>query len=122
MSKMYEYATSELRRAGLYNPDADYGGHLGQAVAGVVEVLARQGHSGESIAYTMEILNRVANFKPLTPLTGEDDEWEDMSEYGTQLWQNKRCSSVFKRPDGKAYDIDDESCGAGFISFPYYPK
>jgi hypothetical protein len=45
-------------------------------------------------------------FQPLTPLTGEDWEWNEASE---GVFQNKRCSHVFKQADrfgGQAYDID----------------
>ena len=47
-------------------------------------------------------------YKPLTPLTGEDDEWNDISEYCNHTtYQNKRFSRVFKDGrDGEAYDIE----------------
>ena len=46
--------------------------------------------------------------KALTPLTGEDDEWTNVSDYGSgdPLYQNKRLSSVFKEADGSCYNID----------------
>ena len=47
------------------------------------------------------------DFKPLSPLTGEDNEWGNVREYGeSPSWQNKRRSSVFKNADGTCYDID----------------
>jgi hypothetical protein len=42
-------------------------------------------------------------FKPVSPLTGEDDEWNEI-EPG--LFQNKRYSAVFKRKDGTAYNVE----------------
>jgi len=42
--------------------------------------------------------------KPLTPLTGEDDEWNDIGDGGSL--QNKRYSAVFKNKDGTAYNIE----------------
>ena len=43
-------------------------------------------------------------FKPLSPLTGEDDEWmEDAFNGG---FQNKRYPAVFKDKDGIAYNIE----------------
>ena len=40
-------------------------------------------------------------------MTGEDDEWMNVSEYsGTVTYQNKRYSAVFKESDGQAYNID----------------
>ena len=59
-------------------------------------------------------------FKPLTPLTGEDDEWCDQSEMsgGEPLWQNKRYSAVFK--DGtRAYDVNNHKVD---IEFPFLPE
>lgn len=58
---------------------------------------AEEGHSGYSASYALRILVRLLDWKPLTPLTGEDDEW---NEVGENLWQNKRASDVFKTPDG----------------------
>ena len=70
----------------------------------IIEILERfeeQGHSGFSAGYLIACLERLIRFLPLTPLTGEEDEW---NEIGEGEYQNKRCSSVFK-DNGKAYDI-----------------
>ena len=64
---------------------------------------AEEGHSGFSASYAINILTKLMEFKPLSPLTGEDDEWNLV---GDGHWQNKRCSSVFKGVDGSCYDID----------------
>jgi hypothetical protein len=48
----------------------------------------------------------LASFKPIAPLTGEEWEWNDVAEQsGGTLWQNKRCSHVFKDDNG-AYDSE----------------
>jgi hypothetical protein len=49
------------------------------------------------------MFEKLAAFKPLTPLTGEDDEWE---EIGDGELQNKRNSAVFKEKDTGAYYLD----------------
>ncbi len=59
--------------------------------------------SGSAAGYVLSALERLLRFKPISPLTGEDDEWYD-EEFGSV--QNKRCPSVFKRPDGTCYDVD----------------
>jgi hypothetical protein len=64
---------------------------------------AEEGHSGFSASYAINILTKLMKFKPLSPLTGEDDEWNLVSDGD---WQNKRCSSVFKGVDGSCYNID----------------
>lgn len=67
------------------------------------------------------VFKRLVRCLPLTPLTGEPDEWH---ECGDGVFQNVRCPSVFKDPrfhDGKrAYDIDASERRAA-ISFPYSP-
>lgn len=101
--------------------------------------LASDGHSGMSIGITRNILNRLISHKPLTPLTGEDDEWdytitddeESMTINGYRTYQNKRYSALFKYVynDGRirysdvdqfiTYDVNDSSnCGwhCGYIN------
>lgn len=49
-------------------------------------------------------LSKLMDYKPITPLTGEDDEWFDVED---AVKQNKRCSSLFKyKETGECYDID----------------
>jgi len=69
-------------------------------------------------------------FKPWSPLTGEDNEW---NEIGDGLEQNRRCSHVF-RQDGEAYDINGkvftDADGGSYtsidsrvpVTFPYTPE
>lgn len=46
------------------------------------------------------ILNKLIDNKPLTALTGEPDEWNDVTDWGYinegKHYQNNRCSEVFK--------------------------
>ena len=101
---------------------------LAENVLELLEVLEVQGHSGMSIGYVLTLFKRVALFKPLSPLTGEESEWK---ECGDGTFQNKRCGEVFKGKDGRAFNIHavtwrDEN-GALFtnrdsqryIEFPY---
>ena len=71
------------------------------ALKKICEVFDGQGHSGFSAAYAIGTLERLLRYEPLGPLTGEDDEW---NEVGPSTLQNKRCSHVFKE-NGQAYDI-----------------
>lgn len=72
----------------------------------LIEVFDRQGHSGMSGAYVLRMFTRLANFKPVAPLTGEEGEWAE--SFGRNTQQNKRCSSVFREngDNSTAYDID----------------
>lgn len=129
MSNLVAYAESEMRRAGLFDEDSDYGGMLGPAVLKMIETFSGEAHSGMSAGLAISIFEKVARFEPLTPLTGDDDEW---MEIGEGKFQNKRCSHVFKE-DGRVYDIDGkvfrEPNGSCFtssdshvdVTFPYTP-
>jgi len=97
MSNLVEYAKMELKSAGLFDKDSDYGGLLGDAVLELVEVHSKQGHSGCSNSMAIAIFSKVANFKPLSPLTFKDDEWCESVQ--DSVFQNIRNSAVFK--DGK---------------------
>ena len=98
---LVEYAKSELARIG--RDEDGMQDMINKDILSIVEVFSEQGHSGFSAGYALPALERLLRFKPLTPLTGEDDEWNEIS-HGTQ--QNKRCSSVFRNADGTAHDID----------------
>jgi len=104
---LLSYAESELDHIGLTEED-EYNGMMRKHILHMIKEFADEGHSGFSAQYAIDILSKLLSFKPLTPLTGEDDEWCDVSEYsGTTTYQNKRCSSVFKEgKDGEAYNID----------------
>lgn len=130
MSNLVDHARRELKIAGLFDKDSDYGGMLGDAIMKMVEQFADEGHSGFSAMMAISAFQKVAAFEPLTPLTGSDDEW---GEVAADLFQNKRCCHVFKTADG-AYDSEGrifrEPSGACFqnrdsrvpVTFPYMPK
>ncbi len=109
MSNLTEFAKDELRRAGLYDQDSDYNGMLGDAVEKLVEVFAAQDHSGMSASITLAAFDRVARWKPLSPITSDPSEWHDVSEYsGGPMWQSRRSPSTFSKDGGQTwYDLDD---------------
>lgn len=130
MSNLVSHAEYELRRAGLFDKDSDYEGMLGQAILKMVKQFAKEGHSGFSAQMAIAIFRKVASFEPLTPLTGEDSEWVEVRD---GVFQNRRCSRVFKE-NGKAYDqggkvfrYPDGVTYTNYnsrvpVSFPYVPK
>lgn len=134
MSNLTEFAKRELQAARLFDETGDfYGGMTGDAVMELIEKFSEQGHSGMSASIVIDLFNKLANFKPISPLTGEDDEWNEVAE---GVFQNKRYSGVFKQVDrfnGQAYDIYGkifkESNGSCYtssesfvpIEFPYTP-
>lgn len=101
---LVDHAMREMKRAGLYDKGADYDGMIPASVLALVSVLASQGHSGGSHGLVMDVFNRVANFKMLSPLTSDPEEW---MEVATGLWQSVRCPSAFSIDGGKtSYDLD----------------
>ena len=117
-------------RTGGEKVDGRDGDNEGQSmvyddVVELLEVFHRQGHSGSSAPYVMRLFSRVAMFKPLSPLTGEDDEWNEISRNELAIeYQNKRKSSVFKqlKDDGTVFVYDiDAVVSPESITFPYTP-
>lgn len=106
---LVEYATEEVRRAGLLDADSDYDGEAGKAVIELVKMFAAQGHSGFSASLVLSAFDKVARFQPLTPITSNPDEWMNVSEYsgGNPVWQSRRNPSLFSNDGGQTwYDID----------------
>lgn len=129
-----EYAESELALIGMGKDTEDeMNKAMHDHIITMVKAFADEGHSGMSAGYALSILKRVLAYEPLTPLTGNDDEWIDHGH----CMQNKRCSRVFKqadRFDGQPYDIEGRvfrepngSCYTSrdscvLVTFPYTPK
>lgn len=127
---LVSYAKAELNLAGWTKPDSMYEGMIADAVVDMQKLFSMEGHSGMSAGIAASLFERLSRFQPLTPLTGEDDEWNDV---GNDLFQNRRCSHVFKE-NGQAYDINGrvfrEPSGACYtgkdsrvaVTFPYVPS
>ena len=123
--KLVEYAERELPKA----VDDEWQKLINKDILEILTVFSNQGHSGTSSAYVRARLDKLLDWKPLGPLTGEDDEWSD--DYAQQ---NKRCFSVFKDKDGNAYDTSGyafrDPAGGAFtcrmsykpVTFPYVPS
>ena len=106
---------------------------MARALVDLTRVFSAQGHSGFSAGWCISAVTQLLKFEPLGPLMGEEDEWCVLDYGGDMKAQNKRCSRVFRRQDGTAYDIDavvfrepDGSCFTGAhsradITFPYTP-
>ena len=106
MSNLLDYARSELDRAFPDKEDEiqQYGI---RDILELIKVFSDQGHSGLSGPYVLAYFNRLVKFKPIGPLTGEDDEWGNPDNTEKHTQQNKRCFSVFRNnfDNSTAYDI-----------------
>lgn len=107
---LVEHAKRELDLAG-WDADDSFARMMRRDVLAMVEAFAEQGHSGMSAGVAISLIAKLLNWEPLTPLTGEDDEWRNTGTHnGMQLFQNKRCTKLFKdvkegEPD-KAYLVE----------------
>lgn len=113
MTTLLQHAKAELRAAGMFDEDSDFNGEIGVQVTSLMETLSAYSHSGGSLELTLAVFNTVAHHMPLSPLTGEDDEWETRG----QLQVNRRCTQVFRDED-MAWDVRK---GRTPITFPYTP-
>ena len=107
---LIKYAERELKREG------------NKEVFELLELFSKQGHSGGSASFVLPVFYRLARHMPLSPLTGEDDEWlevESQPEYMTH--QNKRWSELFKDKNGEAYYYDKKG-KRKVVTFPYDVK
>lgn len=102
---LVDYANRELDILGLGTNDLtgeslEYS--LRENILRIIQEFSDEGHSGSSASYAIGIITKLLQFKPLTPLTGEDSEWNYSydSEYYGKVYQNKRASSVFKDDRG----------------------
>lgn len=103
---LLSHAKRELEFAGydLNQKEDDPNKWICENLIELLGVFSSQGHSGFSAPYCVDMFSKLARFEPLTPLTGGDDEW---LEVGHEIYQNVRCSTVFKEgKNGKAYWID----------------
>jgi len=99
---LIQHAQTELEIAGLFSEENDfYGGMTGKAVMELIEKFSEQGHSGMSAPIVADLFKKLANYEPLGPITGKDEEWTFL-DYGDNLqYQNKRESGLFKDKEGK---------------------
>lgn len=137
MSRLNDFLLREIEAAGL-NGELD---PLSQkVVTGLYEMVKAVGavdHDGQSLTGTLRMFDRIVNYKPLSPLTGEDSEWIDGDTSDIQI--NVRCPTVTRLkdeegntvvvdlgmkpvyvfPNGRAVVRPEDK--APVVSFPYYP-
>jgi len=137
-SSLIYHAEQELKALGydLNQKEEDPNKWICENVLELLEVFSSQGHSGTSAPYCINMFSKLANYKPLSPITCVDSEWIDQ---GNDVFQNNRCSAVFKKgKDGKPYYLDaivwrtqggstwsgtaEEITSRQYIRLPFTPK
>lgn len=123
-----DHAERELELAGVESTSDGY-----SYVLSLVDLVLGQSHPNQqSFKATVAFFFQICNGEPLSPLTGSDDEWDQISPL---LWQNNRFPRVFKELGVGAYDIGaivfiDESDrmftqqpqSRIIVKFPYTPN
>lgn len=78
----------------------------------VVEAFAEWGHSSGSASIAIPTINDLLQFKNLSPLTNDPDEWQlidpKMTVSHDPLWQSKRNAEAFSKDGGKSYHLLSE--------------
>jgi hypothetical protein len=105
MTNTQSHAKKELDILIKTTPDAIIR-HFVPEILALCEAFGNSGQSGFSAPYTAAALadavKELCLQQPIAPLTGEDSEWNEVSN---GVLQNNRCSAVFKE-DGKAHYLD----------------
>lgn len=91
-----------------------------QSIICAVAAFAAFGHSGGSAFPAIMYLHELLQFRPLTPITDNPEDWIDQSgPSGYPLWQNRRDSRYVSVDGGKtAYSVDDP--GRTVYEMPHY--
>lgn len=106
------HAERELEILFKTTPDAIIREFKNEIIA-LIDKFNESGQSGGSAPYVAGAISQAVNNlclqQTIAPLTGEDDEWIEVSDRqdGESWYQNNRNSAVFKdSKDGQAYYID----------------
>lgn len=109
-SNLVDHAKRELELIGE-NPDTIEG------YLRVIRAFSSCGHSGGSASVAIPTINQLLQYKPLTDLTNDPEEWihhtkEVWGEPGG-IWQNVRNGEAFSTDGGKTYYLLSERADAG---------
>jgi hypothetical protein len=128
------YAINELTRIGMYGSDNKIDDERCEHILKVIDSFADNADYDFSMEYVNgSIIEKLLRREPLSPLIGNDDEWEEI-DHG--YYRNNRYSRVLKAgKSGQAYDthgkifVDSDGTSIGvnpdsnvYIEFPYTPK
>lgn len=97
MSNLVDHAKDELERAGTFKEDPAFA----QCILSAVAAFACYGHSGSSAMVAMSAVKDLLQFKALSPLTSDPDEWMEVQP--GEIWQSRRDPSYFSRDGGETW-------------------
>jgi len=113
MSRLLEHFDRELEILQQQNEELVIQDFI-PTIRNIIEIFSSQGHSGSSASAYSDIiastLKKVLRYKPLSPITCLEHEWNDtteMSESNPVMFQNNRECAVFKDGTyGEPYYLD----------------
>lgn len=111
MSYTKSFAETELDILIKSTPDAIIRDFVPEILA-LCEKFGKSGQSGGSAPYVASALSQAIKKlclqQPICPIMGTDDEWVNISDIndGKPMWQNKRCSALFKDENGDVKYVD----------------
>lgn len=116
MSNLEDHARRELVAAGYYPDSKDPLDHsIYWSTIGIVRHFGSCGHSGASAAAHLALIERLLQFKSLTPITDNPAEWQEIEEgfMGRPgVFQNRRDGRLFSEDGGKTYhNVDEQRYG-----------
>ena len=83
MNNYEKHAMIEFRAAGWTDEHGKFKDEMQEAICKhvleLLNVFHGEGHSGTTAPYTIDLFEKLAMFKPVAPLTGEDWEWATLS-------------------------------------------
>lgn len=110
-SNLVKHARRELRLAGMFDEDADFGPEFAEHVVGVIAKISEGGHSGGSMELLRGLLDELLQFRPLTPISSDPEEWKLRSKEESRMeidfWQNTRDSAAFSTNGGATWYLVD---------------
>ncbi len=105
MSNLVDHAKHELEKIGE-DPETVVG------YLNVIQAFADMGHSGGSASVAIPTIMELLQFKNLSPLTDDPEEWVQHAEdvWGEEdgVWQNRRNGEAFSNDGGTTYYLLSE--------------
>jgi hypothetical protein len=112
MTNRQSFAKQELDILAATVPDAIVTPFAKEILA-LCEAFGKSGQSGGSAPYTASAISQAVKHlmlqEPICPVTGIDEEWVNVRETSAEdemMYQNKRCSALFKSKNGKCWYVD----------------
>jgi hypothetical protein len=112
MTNTQSFAARELGILAATVPDAIVTPFADEILA-LCEKFGLSGQSGGSAPYTASAISQAVKKlllqESICPIMGTDDEWfnvREASEDDEMMYQNKRCSALFKGKSGKCWYLD----------------